>query len=251
MKPQRGVFQNRPVAAPEYRFLDEWLVQHPIEAVYDLMADVHGYPAWWGDVWVSTTGHSGPPWPGTGRRSWPTATCPTTPLRVRMRRRRPAAPDRQHPPRRLRRIGLAHLRGGERRDQGRARLPPTRQQTRRTSTDAAPAAGLPLEPCLGDATGREAHRRAPPALIRGASSGPSRIQDRVVTADQWTNGQPSVVRQRCRLQPAAPTLLLGSRSSGGGLHQRDSGAVPQARATIRWTPSGRSPPCLTVGFTTR
>ena len=51
--------------APEYRFLDRWLVPHPIEAVYDLMADVYGYPTWWGDVWAATSGHSGPPAPGT------------------------------------------------------------------------------------------------------------------------------------------------------------------------------------------
>jgi uncharacterized protein YndB with AHSA1/START domain len=53
------------VASPEYRFIDHWLVPYPIEAVYDLMADVHGYPAWWGDVWDSTSGHSGRPSPGT------------------------------------------------------------------------------------------------------------------------------------------------------------------------------------------
>jgi hypothetical protein len=53
------------VPGPEYRFLEEWLVPQPIEAVSDLMADVHGYPAWWGDVWVSTDGHAGPPSPGT------------------------------------------------------------------------------------------------------------------------------------------------------------------------------------------
>ena len=53
------------MAAPEYRFLDRWLVPHPIEAVYEVMADVYGYPTWWGDVWDSTSGHSGPPSPGT------------------------------------------------------------------------------------------------------------------------------------------------------------------------------------------
>jgi uncharacterized protein YndB with AHSA1/START domain len=65
LNPRRRVYENRTVAAPEYRFLDEWLVPHPVEAVYDLMADVHGYPEWWGDVWVSTNGHSGPPSPGS------------------------------------------------------------------------------------------------------------------------------------------------------------------------------------------
>jgi Polyketide cyclase / dehydrase and lipid transport len=29
------------------------------------MSDVHGYPGWWGDVWVSTSGDAGPPAPGT------------------------------------------------------------------------------------------------------------------------------------------------------------------------------------------
>ena len=51
--------------APSYRFLDRWFVPHPIQPVYDLMADVHGYPTWWGDVWDSTSGHAGPPHPGT------------------------------------------------------------------------------------------------------------------------------------------------------------------------------------------
>jgi uncharacterized protein YndB with AHSA1/START domain len=53
------------VAAPEYRFLDRWLVPHSIDRVYELMADVYGYPTWWGDVWDSTSGHSGQPSPGT------------------------------------------------------------------------------------------------------------------------------------------------------------------------------------------
>jgi len=53
------------VAAPEYRFVDRWFVPHPIERVYELMADVHGYPTWWGDVWDSTSGHAGLPAPGT------------------------------------------------------------------------------------------------------------------------------------------------------------------------------------------
>jgi uncharacterized protein YndB with AHSA1/START domain len=53
------------VAAPEYRFVDRWFVPHPIQPVYDLMADVHGYPVWWGDVWDETAGHAGPPQPGT------------------------------------------------------------------------------------------------------------------------------------------------------------------------------------------
>ena len=29
------------------------------------MADIHDYPTWWGDVWDSTSGHAGPPRPGT------------------------------------------------------------------------------------------------------------------------------------------------------------------------------------------
>jgi uncharacterized protein YndB with AHSA1/START domain len=53
------------MAAPTYRFLDRWFIPHPIQPVYDLMADVHGYPTWWGDVWDSTSGHAGPPHPGT------------------------------------------------------------------------------------------------------------------------------------------------------------------------------------------
>jgi uncharacterized protein YndB with AHSA1/START domain len=53
------------VPPPAYRFLDRWFVPHPIQPVYDLMSDVHGYPTWWGDVWDSTSGHAGPPHPGT------------------------------------------------------------------------------------------------------------------------------------------------------------------------------------------
>jgi hypothetical protein len=53
------------VPPPAYRFVDRWLVPYPIQPVYDLMADVHGYPTWWGDVWDSTSGHAGPPHPGT------------------------------------------------------------------------------------------------------------------------------------------------------------------------------------------
>jgi uncharacterized protein YndB with AHSA1/START domain len=53
------------VAAPAYRFLDCWFVPHPIQRVYDVMADVYRYPTWWGDVWDETTGHSGPSEPGT------------------------------------------------------------------------------------------------------------------------------------------------------------------------------------------
>jgi uncharacterized protein YndB with AHSA1/START domain len=50
--------------APEYRFLDRWLVPHPIEAVYDTVGEPARYPEWWGDVFLTAEGDSGPPEPG-------------------------------------------------------------------------------------------------------------------------------------------------------------------------------------------
>jgi uncharacterized protein YndB with AHSA1/START domain len=60
-----GGVERTDVAAPAYRFVDRWFVPHPIEPVYELMSDVYRYPEWWGDVWVSASGHAGAPSPGT------------------------------------------------------------------------------------------------------------------------------------------------------------------------------------------
>jgi hypothetical protein len=48
----------------EYRFVDRWLVQAPVETAYDVVGDTLGYPRWWGDVFVSVEGDGGPPRPG-------------------------------------------------------------------------------------------------------------------------------------------------------------------------------------------
>jgi uncharacterized protein YndB with AHSA1/START domain len=50
--------------AAEYRFLTTWEVPAPPDEVYDAIGDVTSYPRWWGDVFVSVTGESGPPHPG-------------------------------------------------------------------------------------------------------------------------------------------------------------------------------------------
>ena len=47
-----------------YRFLDHWVVPYPIERVYAAVGEPLAYPSWWGDVFVSATGDSGPPAPG-------------------------------------------------------------------------------------------------------------------------------------------------------------------------------------------
>jgi uncharacterized protein YndB with AHSA1/START domain len=52
------------MALPEYRFLDHWFVPAPIEDVYDVVGDVKGYPAWWGEAFLSAEGDDGPPAPG-------------------------------------------------------------------------------------------------------------------------------------------------------------------------------------------
>jgi len=84
-----------------------------------------------------------------------------TPLRVRMRRGRPAAPDRQHPPRRFRRFGLACLRGWPRWNQRHPRFPTTSEQARCPPVDAAPPSSVSFEPCLGDASWAAADPRTP------------------------------------------------------------------------------------------
>jgi len=42
--------------ASEYVFVDEWDVDAPIEAVYDVMADARTYPEWWRPVYISVEG---------------------------------------------------------------------------------------------------------------------------------------------------------------------------------------------------
>lgn len=44
----------------EYEFLDEWIVDAPIEAVFDALADARTYPAWWRPVYIETEA-DGPP----------------------------------------------------------------------------------------------------------------------------------------------------------------------------------------------
>jgi uncharacterized protein YndB with AHSA1/START domain len=46
--------------AAEYRFIDEWDVDAPIEAVFDALADARTYPEWWTPVYESVEA-DGPP----------------------------------------------------------------------------------------------------------------------------------------------------------------------------------------------
>ena len=50
--------------APEYRFLDRWIVPHPIGEVYDAVGEPLRYPEWWHDVFLEADGDGGPPEPG-------------------------------------------------------------------------------------------------------------------------------------------------------------------------------------------
>jgi len=42
--------------ASECVFVDEWEVEAPPEAVYDVMADARTYPEWWKPVYLSVEG---------------------------------------------------------------------------------------------------------------------------------------------------------------------------------------------------
>ncbi len=45
----------------EYEFVDEWHVDAPPEAVFDVLADGSTYPQWWRPVYISTEADDGPP----------------------------------------------------------------------------------------------------------------------------------------------------------------------------------------------
>jgi len=47
-----------------YRFLDHWVVPHPIESVFAAVGEPLSYPRWWSQVFVEATGDPGPPAPG-------------------------------------------------------------------------------------------------------------------------------------------------------------------------------------------
>jgi len=47
--------------APAYRFLDRWVVDAPIDVVYDTIGDVLGYERWWTDFVIRATGDEAPP----------------------------------------------------------------------------------------------------------------------------------------------------------------------------------------------
>lgn len=49
---------------PAYRFLDTWVVQEPIERVYDAIGDARSYERWWTDFVIRSTGDPGEPRPG-------------------------------------------------------------------------------------------------------------------------------------------------------------------------------------------
>ena len=50
----------------EYVFVDEWDVRAPVEEVFEAIADVRAYPAWWRPVYIEVEA-DGPP--AVGRRS--------------------------------------------------------------------------------------------------------------------------------------------------------------------------------------
>jgi uncharacterized protein YndB with AHSA1/START domain len=50
--------------AAAYRFLDHWVVPHPVERVFDVVGDPLAYPEWWVDVFLAADGDAGPPAPG-------------------------------------------------------------------------------------------------------------------------------------------------------------------------------------------
>lgn len=52
----------------EYRFLDQWVVPHAIDAVYAVVGDPLSYPQWWSDVFLSAEGDGGPPRAGNRTR---------------------------------------------------------------------------------------------------------------------------------------------------------------------------------------
>src|SRR5437660_7832800 len=47
--------------APAYRFVDRWVVDAPIDRVYDTIGDVLAYERWWTDFVVRATGDQPPP----------------------------------------------------------------------------------------------------------------------------------------------------------------------------------------------
>ena len=49
----------------EYRYIDRWHVDAPVEEAYDFIGNMLGYPAWWGRVFLSVTGDPGPPQAGS------------------------------------------------------------------------------------------------------------------------------------------------------------------------------------------
>jgi uncharacterized protein YndB with AHSA1/START domain len=53
--------------AREYRFLDEWDVDAPIEGVFDALADARSYPDWWKPVYIDVDA-DGPPEVGMASR---------------------------------------------------------------------------------------------------------------------------------------------------------------------------------------
>jgi hypothetical protein len=53
---------------PGYRFLDRWLVDAPIDRVYDAIGDPLGYERWWTDFVIRAEGDAGEPRPGKKNR---------------------------------------------------------------------------------------------------------------------------------------------------------------------------------------
>jgi hypothetical protein len=56
------------VGIATYRFVDRLEVAGRVEGVYELLSRPCDYPAWWGDVFLSAEGDTGPPEPGKKSR---------------------------------------------------------------------------------------------------------------------------------------------------------------------------------------
>jgi hypothetical protein len=62
--PKRTGAQSGAVRAPEYRFLDRWVVPAPLDAVYHAVARPRDYPLWWSRVFLAANGDEGDAAPG-------------------------------------------------------------------------------------------------------------------------------------------------------------------------------------------
>ena len=157
------------LASSEYLFVDEWDVAAPPDAVFAALADARSYPAWWRPVYLDVEA-DGPPAVGMRSRQHFKGRLPyhlhtssrvvalRAAARARGRRRRRSSRSRpldadRGPTRHARALRLA-----------RARRPAAAARPH-----AAPAAGVPLEPRLGDRPGAGGARAVRPGPRTGTA----------------------------------------------------------------------------------